>query len=376
MDESVDKSSALVPSPKTGTPATDTDSIRVYTPEVQVEWRAKKLPLTNSDVWVCQIREDFLVCLHNRAKKQILEHATETIRREVGGALIGGAYRHGQYKFLEITAAIRGNFTRGNAARLTFTADTWAEIIRIAETEFKDQRIVGWYHTHPNWGVFLSDLDLDIQNNFFDQPDQVALVIDPIRKEGGFFYGTQKNNDKVQESETFSWDHTLYFPPAPSQTLHGAIQESPQREQQSDSSILRRTKVFPSGHSKDSGRVRLKPSAAAIEPPVIRVTAADISQQGESILEESRPSTSVVFDVARGFALAVLVGLAFILLVGGAILIFSNWDSIVSTWNLALKEFPIVRQVLNQPIIMLLGCLVLLIVGAIIVLIVWSPQDY
>lgn len=366
--ESVDKGLSPVSLPRTDTPATDADSIRVYTPEVQVEWRAKKLPLTNSDVWVCRIREDFLVCLHNRAKRQILEHATETIRREVGGALIGATYHSGKFKFIEITAAIRGNFTRGNAARLTFTADTWAEIIRIAETEFKDQRIVGWYHTHPNWGVFLSDLDLDIQNNFFDQPDQVALVIDPIRKEGRFFYGTQKNNGKVQESETFSWDHTLYFPPALSQTLPEAIQESPQREEQSDSSILRRTKVFPSGHSKDSGRKRLKPSVADVEPPMLRVTAADIPQEVKPPFEQERgfATTPEAFDRTLAILLWILGGLVLLIpFVFALYFLFSDQNFVATVWDSFLRANGNPGKLLQNPIA--LPCFLVLFVGVFLV---------
>jgi hypothetical protein len=46
---------------------------------------------------------------------------------------------------------------------------------------------VGWYHTHPDYGIFLSGQDLFIHRNFFDQPLQVAYVVDPIRQTRGFF---------------------------------------------------------------------------------------------------------------------------------------------------------------------------------------------
>ena len=50
-----------------------------------------------------------------------------------------------------------------------------------------DLDIVGWYHTHPDFGIFLSGHDLFIHRNFFDQPLQVAYVVDPIRQTRGFF---------------------------------------------------------------------------------------------------------------------------------------------------------------------------------------------
>jgi hypothetical protein len=50
--------------------------------------------------------------------------------------------------------------------------------------------MVGWYHTHPDWGVFLSGMDMFICDNFFNKPLDVAFVIDPCRQERSFFQWT------------------------------------------------------------------------------------------------------------------------------------------------------------------------------------------
>jgi proteasome lid subunit RPN8/RPN11 len=50
-----------------------------------------------------------------------------------------------------------------------------------------DHQIVGWHHTHPGFGIFLSRHDEFFHRNFFSQPWQVALVVDPQRGELGFF---------------------------------------------------------------------------------------------------------------------------------------------------------------------------------------------
>ena len=47
---------------------------------------------------------------------------------------------------------------------------------------------MGWYHTHPNFGIFLSHHDLFIHHNFFSQALQVAYVVDPINQTRGFFH--------------------------------------------------------------------------------------------------------------------------------------------------------------------------------------------
>ena len=53
--------------------------------------------------------------------------------------------------------------------------------------ENENLRIIGWWHSHPNLGCFLSSTDLLTQKYFFFKPYQVALVVDPIRNELEFF---------------------------------------------------------------------------------------------------------------------------------------------------------------------------------------------
>ncbi len=50
-----------------------------------------------------------------------------------------------------------------------------------------DLRIVGWWHSHPGLGCFLSPVDLKTQEFFFPESFQVALVVDQINKKYKFF---------------------------------------------------------------------------------------------------------------------------------------------------------------------------------------------
>jgi len=50
-----------------------------------------------------------------------------------------------------------------------------------------DLRILGWWHTHPDFGCFLSTTDIHTQKFFFPETYQVALILDPVRKEYTFF---------------------------------------------------------------------------------------------------------------------------------------------------------------------------------------------
>jgi len=71
-------------------------------------------------------------------------------------------------------------------ASFKFTHDSWSYIHNELDENFPESRIVGWHHTHPNFGIFLSSMDIFIQENFFNLHWQVALVVDPVRETLGF----------------------------------------------------------------------------------------------------------------------------------------------------------------------------------------------
>ncbi len=55
------------------------------------------------------------------------------------------------------------------------------------DKQFPDLRIVGWYHTHPGHGIFLSEMDIFLHESFFGLPWQTAFVYDPRSGDEGFF---------------------------------------------------------------------------------------------------------------------------------------------------------------------------------------------
>jgi proteasome lid subunit RPN8/RPN11 len=69
----------------------------------------------------------------------------------------------------------------------TFTADAWSQLHRDRSENYPNLDIVGWFHTHPDLGVFYSSDDVVVHSAAFTLPWHVGMVIDPIRKETGFF---------------------------------------------------------------------------------------------------------------------------------------------------------------------------------------------
>ncbi|MGQ9543641.1 MAG: hypothetical protein ACUVTM_06120 [Candidatus Bathyarchaeia archaeon] len=63
-----------------------------------------------------------------------------------------------------------------------------AEIVDRIMRDGGGRSIVGWYHSHLGLGVFLSDLDVKTQLMLQQFSHVVALVVDPMILEFGFFY--------------------------------------------------------------------------------------------------------------------------------------------------------------------------------------------
>lgn len=117
----------------------------------------------------------------------VWQHARENIGVEICGVLVGTLARDADGPYAHVRAFIRGEAAANKLAEVTFTHDTWARINQEMDTKYADQRIVGWYHSHPDFGIFLSDRDRFIQEHFFSGPGQVAYVVDPVRGTEGVF---------------------------------------------------------------------------------------------------------------------------------------------------------------------------------------------
>ncbi len=115
------------------------------------------------------------------------EHGQQDTSREQGGVLLGTIATGQQRTVVCVEAAVPAPHTKASRSQVTFTHDSWNDIYRVIDSQYPDKQIVGWYHTHPGFGIFLSEYDLFIHRNFFNAPWQIAYVIDPVSQESGCF---------------------------------------------------------------------------------------------------------------------------------------------------------------------------------------------
>jgi len=129
------------------------------------------------------------VFLSQSAYCRIVLHSTSEMDDEVGGALLGLRCqdRDSGEEFIVVQHMLPARHTRQGSVYLTFTQDTIVQFHEELETHHPGKKIVGWYHTHPRMGIFLSHYDTWLHNNFFPQAWQVALVVEPHKSLAGFF---------------------------------------------------------------------------------------------------------------------------------------------------------------------------------------------
>jgi proteasome lid subunit RPN8/RPN11 len=133
------------------------------------------------------VKTEFRVFLAEEAFDRAVERGTSDTSREIGGVLVGELLKDDAGPYLKIDTTVDALHAEEKGAELTFTHATWEHINKEMDTKHKGKKVVGWYHTHPGFGVFLSDRDQFIQKSFFNLPFQVAFVYDPKSKEHGMF---------------------------------------------------------------------------------------------------------------------------------------------------------------------------------------------
>ena len=118
-------------------------------------------------------------------------HALSSLDREVAGVMVGRQPEKqpdGRY-VVHVIDSIIAKHTVMHGASVTYTPESWRYLNDTLWERYPDESavMVGWYHTHPGFGIFLSGMDLFIHQNFFTQIWHVAYVLDPRARTSGFF---------------------------------------------------------------------------------------------------------------------------------------------------------------------------------------------
>ena len=163
----------------------EVEAAAIVPSQARVRVAGKPLPL-NDPTWAAV---DILI--DEPALRAAQNHALNSPHREVAGVLVGSRPEKqpdGRY-IVHIFDTIIARHTVMQGASVTYTPESWRYLNDTLQERYPDDTavMVGWYHTHPGFGIFLSGMDLFIHQNFFTQIWHVAMVLDPRARTSGFF---------------------------------------------------------------------------------------------------------------------------------------------------------------------------------------------
>lgn len=210
--------------------------------------------------------------LCSEAYKVAYQHGEASSDKEIVGILVGNVYfcPRAEKIYTLVEAAIPAKLAVGTRTQVVFEHEAWAPVLEQKQKHFPERRIVGWYHTHPGFGVFFSSDDDFWHRLAFPNFWQVALVYDPLVRQAAFFGW---NSDRIEpicgfyellgKGQKFSriarlgtgWDfERCQERPAPGGKEKG-VPGLPPRRHTTRMAMESVVAVVPPGHRK-SGRLR------------------------------------------------------------------------------------------------------------------------
>lgn len=158
----------------------------------ETQHRIVELSYRNIELLYTQLSvKQMSIFVQQEAVDQLIHHLSIDPYNETGGVLVGDGFfcPERRIHYTEIVGSIPASHTIGNRVHFQFTPECWQGILKTQKQDFPKTTIVGWYHSHPGHGIFLSGTDLNTQRLSFKQIWQIAVVYDSIRPDIGFFYG-------------------------------------------------------------------------------------------------------------------------------------------------------------------------------------------
>lgn len=147
-----------------------------------------------------RVEEDKNIYISQPVSKEIHKFTQNKTTNESGGMLIGNVIEEFGKTNIIVNGFIEAKHCEATPTTLKFTHETWEYVHKEMDKKFPGQKIVGWIHTHPNFGIFLSEYDKFIQENFFKEDYQIAYVVDPIQDIEGFYFWI---NGKIERCKGF-----------------------------------------------------------------------------------------------------------------------------------------------------------------------------
>ncbi len=118
--------------------------------------------------------------INKHAEAKMRNHALSTRdgKTEVMGLLLGEIRRWRDVDYILVRDVATTDLD-ATSVSVKFDSAGFEKLFENLDLAGFDYVIVGWYHSHPGYGCFLSDTDVKTHSGIFVSPNHVAVVIDP-----------------------------------------------------------------------------------------------------------------------------------------------------------------------------------------------------
>jgi proteasome lid subunit RPN8/RPN11 len=160
-------------------------------------------------------RDEVQIVAHLEVYAAMHAHAMAALPNETGGFLLGRVAWDIRSRcwLVEIDEVMLIQPLSQGPVHFSFTYKD-VDLVR-THREHTGKALLGWFHTHPDVEIFLSETDLEKTHRIlFSEPFQVALVYDPVRGRAGYF----------------CWDGPQSIDASPGAWREFEIQEEPEPE--------------------------------------------------------------------------------------------------------------------------------------------------
>jgi len=130
-----------------------------------------------------------------KMRNHALRHADE--KKEVMGLMLGWIFRNGEREYAVVRDVVTTDLD-SSSVHVRFDREGFEKLFASLEESGFNYLIVGWYHSHPGHGCFMSSTDVETQRTLFGRRHHSAIVIDPVNKAVDAFFldgGTMKVRD-------------------------------------------------------------------------------------------------------------------------------------------------------------------------------------
>jgi len=248
-------------------------------------------PYAGIDVYISQVAFDKMM-------KQCASYAKRHL--EALGYLVGDYCRWKNKEYTIVEDAVTSDLETTSVS-VHFQAFEKA-FDQLDKIDF-DYVIVGWYHSHPGHGCFMSQTDISTQKRMFNKSFHTAIVVDPINKE----FKVYKMNGPVPEEKVFAIYRNLNGEGPPSIEVRGPGSEAVQAYGDSASSPF-----YAPGPRRDSEAARAKAAAKSESERLLKERDAARRARERAAEKQRMLSTAMLmlpllfagFGGALGFALS------------------------------------------------------------------------